>query len=150
MYMMKKCMLVLVGLLSMAVCTSAFASDDRPIDVSELPAPARQFIQTHFAKAQVAYASVDGSLFDKDYEVAFTNGCKVEFSRSGEWKEVDAKRAEFPMSILPQTIRTYLRQNYPDTPVSKADRDRRGYEVELRNGLELEFDKNGRLYKIDD
>lgn len=147
---MKKRMLLLVGLLSMAVCTSAFASDERPIDVSELPAPARQFIQTHFANAQVAYASVDGSLFDKDYEVAFTDGRKVEFTRSGEWKEVDAKRADFPMSVLPQAIRSYLHQHYPDAAVMQIDRDRHGYEVKLRNGLELEFDKNGRLYKIDD
>ncbi len=147
---MKKCMLLLVGVLSMAVCTSAFASDERPITVSELPASARQFIQTHFGSAQVSYATVDGKLFDKEYKVVFADGRKVEFAKNGEWKEVEAGRADFPMSVLPQAIRSYLHEHYPDAAVEQIDRDRYGYEVKLRNGLELEFDKNGRLYKIDD
>lgn len=147
---MKKRMLLLAGLLSMVVGAFAFASDERPITVSELPATARQFIQTHFGNAQVSYVAVDGKLFDKEYKVIFADGRKVEFAKNGEWEEVDAKRADFPMSVLPQAIRTYLHQHYPDAAVEQIDRDRYGYEVKLRNGLELEFDKNGRLLKIDD
>lgn len=150
MYSMKKCMMVLGGLLLLAAGTPAFASDDRPIEVSELPAAARQFIKTHFAGAQVSLATVDGHLFDREYKVVFTDGREVEFSKSGEWEEVDANRGQFPIAVLPQAIRSYLSQHYPNTPVVKADRDRHGYEVKLRNGFELEFDKNGRLYKIDD
>ena len=148
--MMKKVRMLLASLSLLAAAAPVFASDERPIDVSELPARARQFIETHFADAKVSYATVDGQLLDKEYEVVFTDGRKVEFAKNGEWEQVDAKRGSFPMSVLPQSIHTYLRQNHPDTPVSKIDRDRRGYEVELRNGLELDFDRNGRLLKIDD
>ena len=145
---MKKRMLLLVGLLSMAVC--AFASDERSITVSELPATARQFIQTHFGDVQVSRGTVDGKLLDKEYKVVFADGRKVELARNGEWEEVEAKRADFPMSVIPQAIRSYLHQHYPDAAVKQIDRDRYGYEVKLRSGLELEFDKNGRLLKIDD
>ncbi|MDE6570094.1 MAG: PepSY-like domain-containing protein, partial [Alistipes sp.] len=69
---------------------------------------------------------------------------------NGEWEEVEAKRADFPMSVIPQAIRSYLHQHYPDAAVKQIDRDRYGYEVKLRSGLELEFDKDGRLLKIDD
>ncbi len=148
--MMKKVKMLLAGLVLLAAAAPVFASDGRPIGMSELPAPARQFIETHFADAKVSYATVEGRVLDKEYEVVFTDGRKVEFGKSGEWEQVDAKRGQFPMAVLPQPIRTYLRQNYPDTPVSKIDRDRRGYEVELRSGLELDFDRNGRLLKIDD
>ncbi len=148
--MMKKVRMMLAGLSLLVAAVPVFASDERPIDVSALPAPARQFIETHFADAKVSYATVEGRVLDKDYEVVFTDGRKVEFDKNGEWEQVDAKRGQFPMAVLPQSIRTYLRQNYPDTPVSKIDRDRRGYEVELRSGLELDFDRNGRLVKIDD
>ncbi len=148
--MMKKVKMLLAGLALLAAAAPVFASDGRPIGVSELPAPARQFIATHFADAKVSYATVEGRVLDKEYEVVFIDGRKVEFGKSGEWEQVDAKRGQFPMAVLPQSIRTYLRQNYPDTPVSKIDRDRRGYEVELRSGLELDFDRNGRLLKIDD
>ncbi len=148
--MMKKVRMMLAGLSLLVAAVPVFASDERPIDVSALPASARQFIETHFADAKVSYATVEGRVFDKDYEVVFTDGRKVEFDKNGEWEQVDAKRGQFPMAVLPQSIRTYLRQNHPDTPVSKIDRDRRGYEVELRSGLELDFDRNGRLVKIDD
>lgn len=150
MYSMKKCMMALGGLLLLVAGTPVFASDDRPIEVSELPASARQFIKTHFAGAQVSHATVDGHLFDKEYKVVFTDGREIEFGKNGDWEEVDANRGQFPMEVLPQSIRSYLGQHFPDTPVMKADRDRRGYEVKLRNGFELEFDKDGRLYKIDD
>lgn len=148
--MMKKCILLVAGLLSMAATTSVFAFDGRPIDVSELPATARQFIEAHFADAKISHVSVDGKLLDKEYEVLFADGRRIEFAKNGEWEEVDAKRAEVPMSVLPQSVRSYLRQNYPDVPVSKVERDRHGCEVTLRNGLELDFDKNGRLLKVDD
>ena len=89
-------------------------------------------------------------MFDKEYKVVFTDGREIEFGKYGDWEEVDANRGQFPIAVLPQSIRSYLSQHYPDMPVMKADRDRYGYEVKLRNGLELEFDKSGRLYKIDD
>ena len=143
-------MMVLGGLLLLVAGTPALAADDRPIDVSELPAAARQFIKTHFAGAQVSHATVDGHLFDKEYKVVFTDGREIEFGKNGDWEEVDANRGQFPIAVLPQSIRSYLSQHYPDMPVMKADRGRYGYEVKLRNGLELEFDKSGRLYKIDD
>lgn len=148
--MMKKVRMMLAGLSLLVAAVPVFAADGRPIDVSALPAPARQFIETHFGDAKVSYATVEGRMLDKDYEVVFTDGRKVEFDKNGEWEQVDAKRGTFPMAVLPQSIRTYLRQNYPDTPVSKIDRDRRGYEVELRSGHELDFDRNGRLLNIDD
>lgn len=145
---MKKRMLLLVGLLSAAVC--AFASDERPITVAELPANARQFIQLHFGDVQVSRVAVDGKLLDKEYKVVFADGRKVEFARNGEWEEVEAKRGDFPMSVVPQAIRSYLHRHYPDAAVKQIDRDRYGYEVKLRSGIELEFDKNGRLLKVDD
>ncbi|MDE5622397.1 MAG: PepSY-like domain-containing protein [Alistipes sp.] len=73
----------------------------------------------------------------------------MEFDRNGEWKEVEVRTGSIPAAIIPQQIRQYLDQNYPDTPVRQIDRDRRGYEVKLVNGLELEFNNNFALIKID-
>lgn len=145
---MKKIIVIIATLLLVAGLAPVQA-DDRPIAVTELPAAARQFLDTHFGDMQVAYATVDGHLFDKDYEVAFTNGSKVEFDRNGEWKEVEVRTGSIPAAIIPQQIRQYINQNYPDTPVRQIDRDRRGYEVKLVNGLELEFNNNLALIKID-
>ena len=128
---------------------SAFAGNDRPIAVGELPATAQQFIKAHFAGVEVSLSKVDEELFDKDYKVVFVNGAKVEFTKNGEWKDVECKYGEVPAAIVPQQIRDYVAKNYPDRKITAIDRDRRDYEVELDNGLDLKFDLKFRLIDID-
>lgn len=148
---MKKIALLFALLCCSAAGAATLADDDRPITVSELPQAAQQFLKSHFAGTNVAWVTVDGNFFDKDYEVGFPDGSKIEFSRNGEWKEVEMRGASaVPASVVPEAIRNYVARNYPQTVVRAIARDRRGYEVELSNGLELEFDNAFRLLKIDD
>ena len=118
---MKKLMMILAGTALMVTSAPAFAGNDRPIAVGELPATAQQFIKAHFAGVEVSLSKVDEELFDKDYKVVF----------------------------VPQQIRDYVAKNYPDRKITAIDRDRRDYEVELDNGLDLKFDLKFRLIDID-
>lgn len=136
-------------LLTAALPFAANASDDRPIEVKDLPAAAQQFIRTHFPDAQVSYATVDKELMTKDYKVVFTDGRKVEFSKSGEWTEVEAKHAELPAAIVPQQIRDYIDKHHAGQRVRQIERDRHGYEVKLTNGIELDFNKRFVVVGID-
>ena len=86
----------------------------------------------------------------KEYEVVLTNGVKIEFAANGEWKSVERKADAVPADIVPQQIKDYVKQNYPDARITKIDRDRRDYEVSLSNRLELTFNKEFRLTEIDD
>ena len=138
---MKKLMMILAGTALMVTSAPAFAGNDRPIAVGELPATAQQFIKAHFAGVEVSLSKVDEELFDKDYKVVFVNGAKVEFTKNGEWKDVECKYGEVPAAIVPQQIR--------DRKITAIDRDRRDYEVELDNGLDLKFDLKFRLIDID-
>ena len=106
-------------------------------------------IRDSFKAVEVSYAKVDEELFDKDYKVVFVNGSKVEFAKDGAWKEVDCKYGEVPAAIVPQQIRDYVTKNYPKNKIVAIDRDRRDYEVELDNGLDLKFDLKFRLIDID-
>ena len=85
----------------------------------------------------------------QDYKVVFVNGAKVEFAKNGEWKDVECKYGEVPAAIVPQQIRDYVTKNYPKNKIVAIDRDRRDYEVELDNGLDLKFDLKFRLIDID-
>ena len=85
---MKKLMMILAGAALLATSAPAFAGNDRPIAVGELPAVSQEFIKTHFAGVEVSFSKVDEELFDKDYKVVFVNGAKVEFAKNGEWKDV--------------------------------------------------------------
>ena len=143
---MKKLMMILAGTALMVTSAPAFAGNDRPIAVGELPATAQQFIKAHFAGVEVSLSKVDEELFDKDYKVVFVNGAKVEFTKNGEWKDVECKYGEVPAAIVPQQIRDYVAKNYPDRKITAIRRD---YEVELDNGLDLKFDLKFRLIDID-
>lgn len=147
---MKKITAILVLAAALFTSAAAYASDDRPVTVAELPAPAQQFIKTHFADVAVSYAKMDKGILDTSYDVIFVDGRKVEFAKNGDWSEVDCKHSQVPSGIVPMPINTYVKTNYPEQKIVKIDRDNRDYEVELQNGLDLKFDKSFKLIGIDD
>lgn len=144
---MKRIILSLVALV-MGVGT-VFAANDKPITVDRLPATAKQFISAYFSETNVSYAKMETELFDKNYEVVFTNGNKVEFDKKGEWKDVDCKFTQVPDGIIPQQIKNYIAANYGETKIVEIDRNSRKYEIKLSNGLELTFDSKFNLTEID-
>ena len=147
---MKTLKIILAALL---VCGSTFAAkadDDRPIAVDQLPAKSREFIQTYFKGVDVSYAKVDRDYFDRSYEVRFVNGTKVEFDSNGEWDSVDGHREKLPAGIVPAQIEKYVAKNHPGQYIVKIDRDRRSYEIELRNGVEIKFNRSFQVIGYDD
>jgi Protein of unknown function (DUF2874). len=145
---MKRIILSLVVL--MMTAGTAFAGNDKPITVDELPATAKQFITTYFPDVKVSYAKLEKELFSKSYEVVFADGNKLEFNSKGEWKDVDCKFAEVPEGIVPQQIKKYVTANYNEAKIVEIERDRRDYEIKLSNGLELKFNMKFNLIDIDD
>ncbi len=145
---MKRIILSLTAL--MLAAGTAFADNDKPITVDQLPAAAKQFIGKYFADAKVSYAKMDTELFDKSYEVVFTEGNKVEFDSKGEWKDVNCKFTKVPEGIVPQQIANYVATNYKEAKIVQIDRDKHDYELKLNNGLELKFDLKFQLIGIDD
>lgn len=144
---MKKLLIAFVCLFSLQ--TIARADNDKPVQVSQLPQQAQQFIKQHFATGNIAIAKVENHFFDKNYDVIFTNGDKVEFDKKGNWKEVDCKYSAVPERIIPATIQKYVSANYPQAKVLKIDRDKKDYEVKLSGGWELKFDLAFNLIDID-
>lgn len=128
----------------------ACANADRPIAVENLPQKAQQFIKKYFANVGVTYVTEDRDVISKDYEVMFADGTKVDFAGNGEWTSVECKGVAVPADIVPQQIKDYVKQNYPDVQIRKIDRDRNDYEVSLSNRLELTFNKDFKLVEIDD
>lgn len=129
--------------------TVAWADDDKPIQVNQLPQQAQTFISTYFANSKVAMAKMETDLFDKSYEVIFTNGDKVEFDRKGAWKEVSCKYSAVPNEVVPSAIREYVIANYPDTRILRLEKDKRDYEVKLSNGWEIKFDLKFNVIDLD-
>ena len=145
---MKKLALLFVSLFVLSF--GAKAINDKPIQVEEMPKKAQQFIQTHFAGVSVAMAKVELDFLSKSYDVIFTNGDKVEFDKKGKWTKVDCEHSQVPQAIIPMAIQHYAAKNYPDAKVVKIEvTDRKGYDVDLSNGFDIEFDKKMNVRDID-
>lgn len=144
---MKKLLFLLVCLFTLNGV--AKADNDKPIQVNQMPQTAQQFIKQHFSDQKIAMAKMESGFFDKSYKAIFTNGNKVEFDKSGNWKEVDCKYNAVPAAIIPLTIRNYVKTNYPEAKVLKIEKDKKDYELKLSNRIELKFDLQFNLIDID-
>ena len=145
---MKKLALLTLMAFSFLSCES---SDRVAVEFGQLPSKAQSFIKTHFPDKTISIIFHDKDMFDKDYEVVFEDTSTVVFNSKGEWTEIEVKAEPgVPTNAIPTTIANYVTAKHPTTFIIKINRDRRDYEVELRNGLDLVFDKNGNFLRYED
>lgn len=122
---------------------------DIPITVTQLPAKAQTLLKTHFPKQNVVYVIKDQGLINTDYEVKLDNFTDIEFDANGNWTEVDGDDRAIPTGFIPNSIVTYVKSNFPNMNITKIEKSRRKYEVELNGDIEIEFDLNGNFLRID-
>lgn len=142
---MKKCMFILWAFV-LTMCLPVMADNDRVITFDQLPAQAQALLKKHFADKTPLIVTVDWD----DYKVMYQSGEKVEFNKKGDWKEFDCKVSNVPTELIPEQIKTNVKTTFPGAIIIKLSRDRRGYEVKLNNGLELEYNKKFQVVDIDD
>ena len=133
--------------------TSGYAFEKYSIDRNDLPEAAQTFLTEYFPKAKVGMVKTDKHLLKKtDYDVKLVNGTKIEFNNSGKWTSVDCKTREVPEGIVPKTIRTYVKKNFPDVKIVKIEKTSTKYEVGLSDDVELTFNLLGQFksMKMDD
>ncbi|MDA6069407.1 PepSY-like domain-containing protein [Flavobacterium sp. AC] len=114
-----------------------------------LPANAQTFLKTHFGSKKPSYVLQDKEILSTEYKVQFDNKLEIEFDKKGNWKEVDAKGAKIPASIIPKKIASYVKTNFPKEKITKIEIGTFGYETKLTNDLELKFNLKGDFTKID-
>jgi len=147
---MKTTRLFLVAVLLLTSLFRAQADNDKPISFDKLPEASKTFIRKYFNEKDISYAKVEDEIFSKSYDVFFVNGCKVEFDRKGEWESVDCFKEKIPSGIVPVEIVKYVEKNHPGFTIKKIDRDRRDYEIELNNDIEIKFDLKFNVIGYDD
>ncbi|MEP6802907.1 MAG: PepSY-like domain-containing protein [Flavobacterium sp.] len=119
------------------------------ITKAALPVNAQTFLKTHFAGQEPSYIIKDKETFSTDYKVQFANNIEIEFDAKGNWEEVDGNHTSIPAAIVPKAIASYVKANFATTAVTKISKDYKGYEVNINNGLELEFNSKGNFLRID-
>ena len=141
---MKKFILTLLNLLLVGGSVMA-DGHKRAIDPENLPKPAIELIQKHWPSCVIDYAFIDG----KEYEVLLSDGTMIEFNSKGVWKEMKCTDG-LPVTLVPGNITRYVVNRYPKQLIIKCEKMRGGYEVKLTNGLEIQFDMQGRVTHVDD
>ena len=136
-----------LALISIAIasCNNETTSNN----MSEMPAGVQKVVKDNF-NANVASATTENNAIGSDeYEVILVDGTKVKFEGEN-WEEVKVPAGQsVPDYFVMEPIRTYVQQNQPGQTIVKIDRDDKGYEVEMSNGVELKFDNQGNFIKID-
>lgn len=111
-----------------------------PINQSELPEAAQEFITKYFPNDQIRKVEKDNDHHGTEYEVEFVSGSEIDFRSDGQWKEVKASRGNaVPSEIVPQAIANYVSANFKGQYIVEISRKRGGYEIEISNGSELKL-----------
>lgn len=145
----------IMRILMIAICCMmsfnivANAGNDKPINVNELPATAQTLLSKHFKGQKVMLATIESGVVSRSYDVVLRNGTKLEFDKKGNLTEIDCKQGIVPSQLIPQPIKNYLKENYRGETVRKIEWNKKEYEVELTNGIDLTFNKHFQLIDID-
>ena len=149
---MKKFLLGLSFLLAIAI-TAISCSKDNDGNEIVLPGKDNKFITAKFKTAKVVKVSkVNDNLTKKEFEVILDNGIKIEFDKDGNWVEIEAVEDDqaIPSEFVPEKILAYLAINYPGLGVNSIEIEDDGYEIELTDGTDLDFDLQGNFVKVDE
>lgn len=144
---MKKTFLAIACLFTLV--TNACADNYQPISQTQLPEKAQTFLFTYFPEAKISLVRKEIDVMELTYDVIFTDGCKVEFDRKGNWTEVDCLTHTLPAGIVPEAIGKVVNTHYPGAEATKIERDHREIDVKLNNRVELTFNKHMQLVDID-
>ena len=139
-----KFFLLMAMVMTMSLTMSA-DEDDRVITFDQLPQAAQTFLKTHFAAKVPLVLTADWD----DYTIRYESGEKVEFDKSGDWKDIECYNSKVPNEAVPAQISSYITQNYPGKSIIKLERHRSVYEVKLNNGMEVEFNRNFQVIDVD-
>ena len=139
-----KYFLLMAMVMTMSLTMSA-DDDDRVITYDQLPQAAQTFLKQHFAKKVPLVVTADWD----DFTIRYESGEKIEFDRSGNWKDIECYNSKVPTEAVPAQISSYISQNYPGKSIIKLERHRSVYEVKLNNGMEIEFNRNFQVVDVD-
>ena len=55
-----------------------------------------------------------------------------------------------PAALVPAAIKQYAEANFSNCKITKIEKERYGYDIELSNDVELKFNHKGALIGMDD
>ena len=116
-------------------------SDDLPVEIST-------YLTIHFPKNTIVQVIKDLDGLTKTYDILLSENISLEFNRKKEVIAIDGV-TQLPNSVIPEKILQYVNINYPTQFITDWELDFDNQQIELNNGLDLEFNKKGDFLRID-
>lgn len=126
------------------------SSCDKEIIISEteIPSEISTYVTTHFSTHSILQAIKDKDGFKKTYDLVLSGNINLEFNNKKEIIEIEGNDA-LPESVIPKEIWRYVATNYPDNFITDWTLNKNDQQIELNNGTELLFNKDGGFLRID-
>ena len=145
---MKRYIIVATGLL--ALLFTACSQESITHQADNLPAKARDIISANFTSAVSLVEEEKDFGKTTEYEVTLTDGSELKFNSSGEWISIDTpNNRSVPSGLIPTAIAKYVVSKHAGASIVGIEKEKKGYEIELSNGVEISFDKGGNFLKYD-
>ena len=122
--------------------------EEKVIASTDLPSEITSYISTHFPNNSIVQAIKDRDGLTKTYDILLSESISLEFNRKKEIIDIDGV-AQLPNSVIPEKILQYVTTNYPTNFITDWELDDKNQQVQLDNGLDLEFKMNGDFLRID-
>jgi|BioPla2DNA2_1021312.scaffolds.fasta_scaffold08771_2 hypothetical protein len=135
--------------IAMAVFLLTGCEKEQFIQSSDLPREISTYILTHFPDNTILQAVIERDGLTKTYNIILSENISLEFNRKKEIIDIDSE-TKLPDSVIPAKILQYVTTNYPDNFITDWELDNKNQQVQLNNGLDLEFNMNGDFLRIDD
>ncbi|MDR1878227.1 MAG: PepSY-like domain-containing protein [Bacteroidales bacterium] len=124
-------------------------SQETIIPQEALPLEITTYISTHFPDYSILQSVKDRDDFVLTYDIILSDGISLEFNRKNEIIDIDG-HSKLPDSVIPEKILLYVKTNYPSSIITDWELDDRNQQVQLDNGLDIEFTMSGDFVRIDD
>ncbi len=125
------------------------AENSIELSQEQIPAAINTYVSSNFATHSIEKVFKETNANKIEYAVYLSQNVQLEFNEAFEITQIDAQSA-LPNSVIPQSILDYVATNYPNQVITDWELEATHQEVELDNGLELEFDLNGNFIGIDE
>lgn len=138
----------LVVLVSVAAMLVVSCEKEKVVSTDRLPASAQSFITQHFPEHEILQVVKERDDLKTSYDVYLSEGYNLDFDKHGNILGIESPN-RLPDSVVPPKLLAYVRTHYPDHFIRDWEKDDRGQEIKLSNGMELQFDKEGNFQRID-
>ena len=133
-----------------AILALAFVSCEKEtvLDDMNIPEEISNYVNTHFPDNKIIQVVKDVDELELSYDVILEDSLSMEFNRKKKIISIEGIN-KIPDSVIPEKLLNYVNNNYSEQYIIEWNLDNRYQEIELNNGIELKFNKEGEFIRID-